>query len=109
MTRPSWNAFAFALLLAGSMAGADPAEAQGYRGGDRDWDRGRDDRDWDRGRGDRDWDRDRRRRDWDDDRRGPGFRFEFGSRERDRRCHWVSRRSVDDDGDVVIRRRRVCD
>jgi hypothetical protein len=100
MTKLAWNALAFAVLLATSVGvpGALPAEAQGYRGGDRDWERD-----------DRDWDRDRGRRDWDDDRRGPGFRFEFGRRDRDRRCYWVSRRYVDDDGDVVIRRRRICD
>jgi hypothetical protein len=90
MTIP-WKTVAFALLLTASVTGlgSAPAEAQRYRG-------------------DRDWDEDRRG-DWDDDRRRPGFRFEFGNRDRDRRCHWVSRRYVDEDGDVEIRRRRVCD
>lgn len=69
------------------------ASAQGW---DRDWDRDRDrggwrDRDWDRGR---DWDRDRGRR--------GGWR-ESGD------CRFVQRRWVDDDGDVHIVRRRVCD
>jgi hypothetical protein len=107
MMKSPWTAFAFALLITGGLAGpaAFPAEAQGYRDGDR----GRDDRDWDRRRDDRRggrWDEDDR-----DARRGPGFRFEFGGRDRDRdrQCRWVSRRYVDDDGDVVIRRRQICD
>jgi hypothetical protein len=111
MTRSSLSAFMFALLVAGSLAGPGsiPVQAQGYRDGDRDRDRGRDDSDRDRRRDDRRGGRD----DDDDDRdwrrdRG-GFRFEFGNRDRERRCYWVSRRYVDDDGDVVIRRRRVCD
>ena len=78
------------MLTAGCMfliAGAFPASAQ-YR--DRDYDRDRD--------------------------RGPGFSLRFGDdhdrgwrRRRDRDCHYVTSRYRDRDGDMVVRRRMVCD
>ncbi len=112
MTKLRWSALACASLLVAVVSGPGsmPANAQGYyqeRG--RDWDRGRDNREMDRGgRGER------RRGGWDEDDRGwrgdrGRFRYEFGGRDDYRRCSWISRRYVDEDGDVVIRRRRVCD
>jgi hypothetical protein len=96
------SAFACASLVAIGLStiGISAAAAQGWQGSGRDFDRN-DDRD--RGR--------RGGRDYDDDRneRRPGFRFEFGNRDRDRDCHWVVRRYRDEDGDMVERRRRVCD
>jgi hypothetical protein len=57
---------------------------------------------------DRDYDRDR-------DRRG-GFSLRLGDDDDDRgwrrrgeRCHWEVRRYRDRDGDLVVRRTRVCD
>jgi hypothetical protein len=79
------------MLTAGCMlliAGAFPASAQ-YR--DRDY-----------------YDRDRDR--------GPGFSLRLGDdhdrgwrRRRDRDCHYVTSRYRDRDGDMVVRRRMVCD
>lgn len=69
------------------------ASAQGW---DRDWDRDRDRGGW------RERDRDRGR-DWDHDRGRRGGWRESGD------CRFVQRRWVDDDGDVHIVRRRICD
>jgi hypothetical protein len=90
MKNSRWRTVACASLFGALAFGVGPAEAQRYR-------------DWDRDRG----------RDWDDDDRRGGYRLEFGRRGvefgRERRCEWVTRRYVDEDGDVVMRRRRVCD
>ena len=76
-------------IVAALVAVGTPETASAQRR-DRDWDDDRR-RDWDRG-WDRDWDRDWRRR-------GP----------RDRDCYTVRRRILDDDGDVRIITRRVCE
>lgn len=78
------------------------------RGGDDDDDRGR----RGRGRDDDDNDRDRRwrgRDDDDDDRRGRGRDRDWrGFYDRGSDCYYVRRRFVERDGDVIIRRYRVC-
>lgn len=83
-----------------------------YRQRDRDRDDDRDARRRDRDDDD-DRDRDRRSRgrdrddDDDDDRRWRGRGW--GSYDRGRNCYYVQRRYIERDGDVVIRRSRVCE
>jgi hypothetical protein len=93
------------IVLAGCLliGGTGGALAQDWGRGDRGWDRG------ERSDGDR-GDRDRDRRSWDRDRddRGGRGREWGGGFDRDR-CHIVTRRYEDRNGDVVIRRSRVCD
>ena len=98
--------------------GRDRDDDRGWRGRDRDDDRGwrgrRDDDE--RERGARRWDRDDderrgrgRDRDDDRDRRGRGGERWWGDYDRGRNCYYVRRRTVERNGDVVIRRSRVCE
>ncbi len=76
---------------------------------DRNWDRDRDVRERNRDRDDRDRGLRGRDRDDDRDRRWPGERWWGGDYDRGRNCYTVRRRFVDRDGDVVVRRTRVCE
>jgi hypothetical protein len=107
------------LVMAGCLAfgGIAPTvSAQGWQdygpgGGGGDYRRRDRDDDNDRGRRGRDDDDDRRWRGRDrddDDRRGRGREWR-GYYDRGRDCYYVSRRIIDRDGDVVIRRSRVCE
>ncbi len=82
---------------------------RGWRGRDRDDDRDRGARRWDRD--DDDGDRRGRGRDRDDDRdrRGRGGERWWGDYDRGRNCYYVRRRIVERDGDIIIRRSRVCE
>jgi hypothetical protein len=118
-------AFAASCLLIGGFAldaaaqDRDGNRDRGWRergrdDGDRGW-RGRDDDDDDddRGRRGRDRDDDDRRwrgrdRDDDDDRRWRGREWR-GYYDRGSHCYYVRRRIIDRDGDVIIRRSRVCE
>ena len=111
-------AFVASCLLVGGFAfdAAAQDRDRGWRdrdNGDRGW-RGRDDDDDDddrgrRGRGrDDDDDRRWRGRDRDDDRRWRGRDWR-GYYDRGGNCYYVSRRIIDRDGDVIIRRSRVCE
>jgi hypothetical protein len=111
-------AFMASCLLIGGLA-FDAAAQDRDRGwgdrdnGDRGW-RGHDDDDDDddrgrRGRGrDDDDDRRWRGRDRDDDRRWRGRDWR-GYYDRGSNCYYVRRRIIDRDGDVIIRRSRVCE
>ena len=87
---------------------------RGMRGRDNDDDDDRDRRARGRDRDDDDNDERNRRgrgrdRDDDRDRRWPGERWWGGDYDRGRNCYTVRRRFVDRDGDVVVRRTRVCE
>jgi hypothetical protein len=114
------SAFVASCLLIGGFAleaaaqDRDGNRDRGWREGDRDRDDGdrgwrgrdRDDRGRDRDDDDRRWRG--RERDDDDDRRWRGRDWR-GYYDRGSHCYYVRRRIIDRDGDVIIRRSRVCE